>query len=59
MKETRKCHHCGRYSWVVAEGKSCPWCTKKTTQYHNKMNHILTLIAVISMCVIAIWLARA
>jgi hypothetical protein len=55
---TRRCHHCNRHSWLVAEGKPCPWCAKKTHKYHHQMNHVMGAIAVLAMCVVAYGLAR-
>ena len=53
VMRTRRCHHCGRHSWLVAEGESCPWCGRKTWKYEHQVFHIIALVAIVSMVVTA------
>ena len=57
MYGTRKCHHCSRHSWLVAEGKPCPWCARTTSKHHHTMNHIMFLVAIASIVAVVLGLS--
>lgn len=54
---TRRCHHCGRQSWRVAQGEMCQWCGRKTSKYNHMLFHTIAIIAVVAMIVTAVRLA--
>jgi len=55
--KTRRCHHCDRHSWLVADGKGCPWCGRRTGKYEHQAFHIIAIVAVLSMVAVAVRLA--
>jgi len=55
---TRRCHACDRQSWLVAEGKACPWCGKRTGRYTNLISHVIVLASVLALCGLAYMGAR-
>lgn len=47
--KTRRCHHCTRHSWAVADNNPCPWCGKRTGKYHNVISWIFVIGAMTSI----------
>ena len=55
-EETRKCHHCHRQSWYVANGEKCPHCGRRTGKYHKLELWIISAFAVLALIGLS-WMA--
>jgi hypothetical protein len=53
--KTRRCHHCHRHSWPVAEGNPCPWCGRRTGKYSVGFPWVVALVSIAST-VSALWI---
>jgi hypothetical protein len=54
-----QCHHCGRFSTLIAEGHSCPWCGRKTTRWLRVADILLGaigMVAVVGGLIAVLWM---